>query len=348
MTVTVPHNQPGIFRRLCAAICMIAFILPVATALGAYPMDGKSRDLYFAGGCFWGVEEFFSRLPGVLETECGYANSTVANPSYRQVCAGATNAAEAVRVRYDTAKTGPSELTRQFFRIIDPLSVNRQGNDAGTQYRTGVYYTDESARPAIQSIFDAEQSRLGRPLAVELQSLDNFWPAEEEHQDYLKKNPNGYCHIDFSKLESQHDRAYKTGLRERLDPMSWHVTQECGTEPPFTGKYWDNHEPGIYVDVVSGEPLFSSASKFDSGTGWPSFTEPINRGAVKGREDLSHGMRRVEVRSAGADSHLGHVFDDGPGGHPRYCINSAALRFIPLARMDEEGYGHLKPLVTGK
>lgn len=307
-------------------------------------------EIYFAGGCFWGVEEYFSRIPGVVDTEAGYANSNISNPGYKQVCSGSTNAAETVHVRYDPAQIGLDALTKQFFKIIDPLSHNRQGNDIGSQYRTGVYYVHENDKNVLENIFADEQKKYPQALAVELEPLKNFWPAETYHQDYLKKNPGGYCHTDFSSLadlqpKSAYVRPSDEELRKKLSPEEYHVVRESGTEAPFTGKYWNNHEDGIYVDVVSGQPLFSSAQKFDSGSGWPSFTQPLESSAIIARQDLSHGMNRMEVRSSMADSHLGHVFDDGPDGQPRYCINSTALRFIPLSRMDAEGYGKYKNLV---
>lgn len=333
----------------CATIILVCANVLAATGNGGASMEKASalKDIYLAGGCFWGVQEYFSRIPGVRETESGYANSIVPNPDYRKVCSGATNAVEAVRVRYDSGVVGLDTLARQFFKIIDPFSVNQQGNDIGTQYRTGIYYTNAEDRNILDSIFAAARGSSSRPLAVELMPLLNFWPAENYHQDYLKKNPGGYCHIDFSSLTDLPQMRKETDaeLRKTLSPDTYHVTRENGTEPPFSGKYWNNHEEGIYVDAVGGQPLFSSAKKFDSGTGWPSFTEPLEPSALIRHEDLSHGMRRIEVRSSKADSHLGHVFDDGPNGLPRYCINSAALRFIPYSLMDAEGYGNFKRLV---
>ena len=335
------------------------------------------REIYFAGGCFWGVEEFFSRIPGVLETSVGYANGTTPYPDYRSVCSGLTGHAETVRVVYDPEKISLSALTRQFFRIIDPTSINRQGNDTGTQYRTGIYYSDASEKQELASLMAELQADCAAPFAVELLPLQMFWRAEEYHQKYLKKNPGGYCHIDFSSLEElnaetsecneensgcddasallssvlspkRYPKPTEGELRKKLSPEAYNITQKSGTERAFTGQFWDHAEPGIYVDVVTGEPLFLSSDKFDSGCGWPSFSQPVDDAVVCLRLDMSHGMRRVEVRSRAGDSHLGHVFDDGSQerGGLRYCINSASLRFISYEMMEKEGYGALKPLIS--
>ena len=320
------------------------------------------REIYFAGGCFWGVEEYFSRILGVKETRVGYANGSTENPDYRSVCTGDTGHAETVRVLYDPRQVSLQTLVRHFFQIIDPTSLNRQGNDIGSQYRTGIYYRNADDRDELALLLDEEQAKYAKPLAVELLPLRIFWPAEEYHQKYLKKNPGGYCHIDFSSLEAvsqsglpdddvlsplRYRKPADEELREKLTPEEYHVTQQAGTERAFSGRFWDHREAGIYVDAATGEPLFSSADKFDSGCGWPSFCRPVSDEVLRVRLDTSHGMRRVEVRSRVGDSHLGHVFPDGPQelGGLRYCINSAALRFIPLHRLEEEGYGALKPSV---
>jgi len=319
----------------------------------------KLRDMYFAGGCFWGVEEYFSRIPGVFDASAGYANGTTENPTYEQVCSGKTGHAEAVHIRYDPRIVSLSTLAEQFFKIIDPISVNRQGNDVGSQYRTGMYFLHAEDKAVLAAVMAGVEKKYDRPLAVELLPLQNFYPAEEYHQDYLKKNPGGYCHISFDSLKDL--PAGKAGvvypikylkpadeqLKNILTPEEYAVTQAGGTERAFSGKFWNHKAPGIYVDVVTGEPLFSSADKFDSGCGWPSFTKPVDPQVVGEREDNSLGMQRIEVRSRAGDSHLGHVFDDGPKerGGLRYCINSAALRFVPYEEMDAQGYGALKPLV---
>lgn len=319
------------------------------------------HEVYFAGGCFWGVDAYFSLVPGVADTVSGYANGTTENPTYQDVCRGNTGFAETVRVRYDPAAVSLETLVEQYFGLVDPLSVNRQGNDAGTQYRTGVYYTDDADRATLEKAFENEETKVGQGIAVELGPLANFYEAEEYHQDYLDKNPAGYCHIDFSGLKAfaedtggtssldpaRYQKLDDPALRYQLTKEQYDVTQNAGTERAYTGAYYDNHEQGIYVDVATGEPLFSSADKFDSGTGWPSFTKPIDPDVVVKREDGSYGMVRTEVSSRVGDSHLGHVFNDGPidKGGLRYCINSASLRFVPLADMDAEGYSDLKPLV---
>ena len=307
----------------------------------------QTDSICLAGGCFWGTQHFLKQIDGVISTETGYANSRVPDPTYREVCTGETGAAEAVMVTYDPGRVGLAFLLRLYFLTIDPTSVNRQGNDRGTQYRTGIYYTAEEQKPVIVKALDSLQRQYDAPLAIEAERLRNFYPAEEYHQDYLDKNPGGYCHIDPKLFELARNAAHRwhrptdAELRRRLTPMQYQVTQYNGTEPPFDNEYWDENRPGIYVDITTGEPLFASADKFESGCGWPSFTRPIPGSSITERTDTSHGMVRTEVRSGDGDAHLGHVFDDGPRdrGGLRYCINSASLRFIPLDSMAAEGYG---------
>jgi len=288
----------------------------------------------------------------VAETTAGYANGKTKTASYRTL--GITGHAETVHIHYDPGRIALSELLRHFFTIIDPVSVNRQGNDAGVQYRTGIYYTDEADRPVILAAAAEAQKKHRRPLATEIKRLEHFVPAEEYHQDYLEKNPGGYCHVDFSALPAARPRQEPTWhkpedgvLEQRLSSMQYLVTRKNHTEPPFQNEYWDHHAKGIYVDVATGEPLFLSTDKFDSGCGWPSFSKPVDAGALVEKSDTSFGLRRTEVRSRVGDSHLGHVFDDGPkdAGGLRYCINSAALRFVPLDDMESEGYGAFVPLI---
>lgn len=296
-------------------------------------MDGI-KTIYFAGGCFWGTEHFFKQISGVVATTAGYANSRVPDPSYKDVCTGTTMAAEAVEVRYDPSRVGLRTLIAMYFLTIDPLSVNRQGNDIGTQYRTGIYYTDERQRHVAEEAVKSLSDSLRQQVAVEVMPLLNFYPAEEYHQDYLEKTPGGYCHINPELFA----RARNIG---RLTPEQEAVTRHSATEPPFHNAYWDEDRDGIYVDVTTGEPLFLSTDKFNSGCGWPSFTRPISAKSLSEIPDTSHGMTRTEVRSTIGDAHLGHLFNDGPRerGGLRYCINSAALRFIPLEEMEKEGYG---------
>lgn len=305
--------------------------------------------IYLAGGCFWGVEGYFKRIKGVVDTECGYANGNTKNPSYEDVCRKNTGHAEAVRIDFDDNIISLEDLLIYYFRIIDPISVNKQGNDVGTQYRTGIYYTDEEQLPIINDALKREQEKYIDKIAVEVLEIENFYDAEEYHQNYLDKNPNGYCHINLEWANEPIVRSenYKKendeSLKNRLTDLQYDVTINAATEAPFRNEYWDSFERGIYVDITSGEPLFFSTDKFESGCGWPSFSKPIQKDLVKYKEDLSLGRRRIEVRSNSADAHLGHVFNDGPAelGGLRYCINSAALKFIPLEKMEEEGYGYL-------
>lgn len=306
-------------------------------------MQNETKKIYLAGGCFWGLEAYFSALAGVVKTTVGYANGCGENPTYKQVCKGDSGFAETVRIEYDPRRISLKDLINHFFDIIDPTALNKQSNDVGTQYRSGIYYVDEKDRKIIVDAIEKEQKRYKLPVVTEVKALESFYDAEEYHQKYLEKNPDGYCHIDLSKVQKYrtYQRPSDDDLLSKLDDIQFKVTRQNGTERPFTSEYEDNFDEGIYVDIISGEPLFSSKDKYDSGCGWPSFTKPIERKAVREKEDNSFGMQRTEVRSELADSHLGHVFNDGPKseGGLRYCINGAALRFIPLKNLEKEGYG---------
>lgn len=316
------------------------------------------NSIVLAGGCFWGTDEYMQRLPGVVRTFSAYANGEFLDPSYEEVCSGRTGHAEAVFVEYDPNVIDLEHLLEQFFLTINPLQKNRQGNDRGSQYRSGIYYLDETDLPIIEKAVQKVESEYGKKIETEVKPLANLSIAQEYHQDYLQKNPNGYCHVSFDTLPKEGDvltnkkdnnpffdyeKKDKETLKKELTPDQWKVTQESGTERPFTGEYDKFSDEGIYVDITTGQPLFSSDDKFDAGCGWPSFTKPIDDSVIEDKEDNSHGMIRTEVRSALGDAHLGHVFPDGPKdkGGLRYCINSASLRFIPKDKMEEEGYGYL-------
>lgn len=307
-----------------------------------------SREIYFAGGCFWGVERYFSLVPGVENTEVGFVNGITEDPTYEAVHTGDTGYAEAVKVCYDPKKILLEQLLELFFDIIDPTSVNRQGDDVGAQYRTGIYYLDPADQNVILEALRRLQEECDKSVAVECAEVKSYYPAGEDHQKYLEKNPGGYCHIDPSKFSkakrSNFYRASDEELKSSLTEIQYRVTRENDTEAPFENEYFDTDERGIYVDITTGEPLFSSQDKFDSGCGWPSFSKPVSSEIIEEREDLSYNRRRTEVRSKKGDAHLGHVFQDGPEdrGGLRYCINSAALRFIPEEDMEKEGYGDYK------
>ena len=314
--------------------------------------EDEMAEIYLAGGCFWGLEEYFSRISGVLQTSVGYANGQVETTNYQLI--KETDHAETVQVIYDEKAVSLREILLYYFRVIDPLSVNQQGNDRGRQYRTGIYYLEEANLPTVNTVVREQELLIGRKIAVEVEKLRHYILAEDYHQDYLKKNPGGYCHIDVRDAEkplidaANYEKPSQAVLRENLSEESYRVTQEAATEAPFSNAYDQTFEEGIYVDITTGEPLFFAKDKFASGCGWPSFSRPISKELIHYYQDLSHGMERIEVRSRSGNAHLGHVFTDGPQelGGLRYCINSASLRFIAKDEMEEAGYGYLLPYLN--
>lgn len=323
----------------------------------------KKETIYLAGGCFWGTEHYFKMLDGVLETQTGYAlgEKPLWNPplketvTYEEVC-NHSGHAETVEVVFDADVISLKEILKEYAYTIDPTSLGRQGMDIGIQYRTGIYSLSEEHRQIAAEFLAELQKDYDRPIMVENLPLLQFIPAEEYHQDYLEKNPRGYCHIDFTKIAKLKQRVVDpqkytkkstAELKEELTPLQYAVTQENATEPPFLNEYWDRDEEGIYVDITTGEPLFSSRDKFPSACGWPAFSKPLDPNTVKEYDDLSFDMIRTEVRSRVGNAHLGHVFDDGPAelGGMRYCINSASLRFIPKKDMEQAGYADFLPFI---
>lgn len=314
-------------------------------------MEKSKKEIYFAGGCFWGTEHFFKQIRGVEATQVGYANGNTKNPTYEQVYTDATGFTETVKVIYDPSQLSLELLLELFFKTIDPTSVNKQGNDIGTRYRTGIYFKDKNDEPIIKKALQELAKQYQEPIAVENLPLKNFYDAEEYHQNYLDKNPGGYCHINpklfemAKKANPKKSNTYKkqddATLKKNLTKLQYEVTQNNATERPFQNEYWNEFREGIYVDVTTGEPLFVSTDKFESGCGWPSFSKPIDKKLISEKMDTSHNMTRIEVRSKTGDAHLGHVFTDGPAdkGGLRYCINSASLKFIPKEEMKKEGYG---------
>lgn len=304
----------------------------------------------FAGGCFWCMIKPFDRYEGVIKVIAGYTGGYVENPTYEQVCTDTTGHIEAIQITYDEDRISYEELLEIYWRQIDPTDEGGQFNDRGHKYKTVIFYHDDKQKEAaIKSKERLEKSKIFdcKNIATQILKANIFYEAEDYHQGYYKKNPNHYNmyfigsgRYGFLKDNWDRNNINRDKLKEMLTTIQFEVTQNDATEPPFKNEYFDNKEEGIYVDIVSGEVLFSSKDKFDSGCGWPSFVKPINKNSIVEKSDFSHDMYRTEVRSSRANSHLGHVFDDGPEelGGLRYCINSASLRFIPKDNMKEEGY----------
>lgn len=314
--------------------------------------NSRYKEIYLAGGCFWGVQAYIDRIFGVEYTNVGYANGKSEQTDYNSI--KKTGHAETVYVVYDPDKIILDELLGYYYGIIDPTSLNKQGSDQGTQYRSGIYYVDGEDRKTIESVTAKEQAKYSGKIVTEIKPLENYILAEDYHQNYLEKNPGGYCHIDLSKIPREKPKVNPEDypkppieeIKKKLTDLQFSITQESSTEYPFQNEYWDNKEAGLYVDIVTGEPLFSSLDKYDSGTGWPSFTRPIQWDVVTYNIDESGGMKRIEVRSRSGDSHLGHLFYNGPieEGGLRYCINSGALDFIQFDELKDRGYEKFKVL----
>lgn len=303
----------------------------------------------FAGGCFWCMFKPFSQYEGIEKIVAGYTGGYVKNPTYEEVCSETTGHLEAIQLTYEDEIVNYEDLLNIYWKQIDPADDEGQFNDRGNRYKTAIFYHDEYQRDiAMKSKQRLQESGIFKDeIATRILPAETFYIAEEYHQNYYKKNPmhyemyfKGSGRYDFIKNFWDKNNKERENLKKILTPIQFEVTQNDQTEPSFNNEYWDNKEEGIYVDIVSGEVLFTSKDKFDSGCGWPSFTKPASEKVIREKSDFSHGMFRTEVRSTKSNSHLGHVFDDGPKEHGglRYCINSASLKFIPKKKMEEEGY----------
>ncbi len=331
---------------------------------------------YVAGGCFWCTESDYAKVEGVTDAVSGYMGGTVDSPTYEQVAAGETGHREMVKVEYDPTVISYRQIVLELFRETDPTDPDGSFFDRGFQYSSAIYYQIEDEKRIAEEVISELEERqvFDLPITTSIEPASTFWIAEKYHQDFSEKSTTRYNYYRSSSgrdvyIESIwgsgafNDLFYTVAqknakrwegyqkpddatLRDTLTALQYEITQEEGTETPFQNEYWDNHEDGIYVDVVSGEPLFSSTDKYDSGTGWPSFLKPIDLGFVTEKDDYKLVVRRTEIRSRYADSHLGHIILDGPvsNNRIRYCMNSASMRFVPKEDLAAEGLDDFLPL----